>query len=151
MVAVDSYPLAKFIELFQIYMNHPVRFILIVTWQQSCRFPLFFDDMCLRALPVIPLIIYRLIENDATETAERLLAAYHPLIFYHPSRFSFVRDTLSYFYGHLPTKLVLRLLSSMDLPKVCTTFPYKCSLCSNVALINEVVKGDDSLKNLLIY
>jgi hypothetical protein len=78
----------------------------------------FFDDMCLRALPVIPLIIYRLIENDATETAERLLMVYAPLIFYHPTRFSFVRDTLAYFYGHLPTKLVRRLLSSMDLAKV---------------------------------
>ncbi len=79
---------------------------------------MFFDDMCLRALPVIPLIIYRLIENDATETAERLLMVYAPLIFYHPTRFSFVRDTLAYFYGHLPTKLVRRLLSSMDLAKV---------------------------------
>lgn len=82
------------------------------------RFPLFFDDMCLRALPVIPLIVYRLIENDATETAERLLHVYTPLIFYHPTRFSFVRDTLAYFYGHLPTKLVRRLLGSLDLPKI---------------------------------
>ncbi|KAG0577554.1 hypothetical protein KC19_5G164800 [Ceratodon purpureus] len=82
------------------------------------RFPLYFDDMCLRALPVISLIVYRLIENDATETADRLLLVYAPLIFYHPTRFSFVRDTLAYFYGHLPPKLVLRLISSLDLHKI---------------------------------
>lgn len=77
---------------------------------------------------MIPLIVYRLIENDATETAERLLHVYAPLILYHPTRFSFVRDTLAYFYGHLPPKLVLRLLSSLDLPKVRIVFTFKFQL-----------------------
>ncbi|KAL3685167.1 hypothetical protein R1sor_003189 [Riccia sorocarpa] len=82
------------------------------------RYPIFFDDMCLRALPVIPLIIYRLIENDATETAERVLTAYNGLLVYHPGYFSFVRDILAYFYGSLPPKLIVSLLGSLNLNKV---------------------------------
>jgi mediator of RNA polymerase II transcription subunit 23 len=111
------------------------------------RYPVFFDDMCLRALPVIPLIIYRLIENDATETAERLLMVYAPLIFYHPTRFSFVRDTLAYFYGHLPTKLVRRLLSSMDLAKI----PFSEAFLQHIKSVNSGNSPSyDYFANLLV-
>ncbi|KAL2653365.1 hypothetical protein R1flu_021493 [Riccia fluitans] len=82
------------------------------------RYPIFFDEMCLRALPVIPLIIYRLIENDATETAERVLTSYERLLVYHPAYFSFVRDILAYFYGSLPSKLIVSLLGNLNLSKV---------------------------------
>ncbi|BFI23757.1 mediator of RNA polymerase II transcription subunit 23 [Marchantia polymorpha subsp. ruderalis] len=82
------------------------------------RYPIFFDEMSLRALPVIPLIIYRLIENDATDTAERLLFSYQRLLLHHPAQFSFVRDTLAYFYGSLPTKLIVGLLRGLDLNKI---------------------------------
>lgn len=71
-----------------------------------------------RLLPVIPLIIYRLIENDVTETAEKLLAIYSQYLAYHPLRFTFVRDILAYFYGLLPSKLIVRILSVLDIPKV---------------------------------
>jgi mediator of RNA polymerase II transcription subunit 23 len=62
-------------------------------------------------LPVIPLIIYRLIENDATDIADRVLAFYSSLLAFHPLRFTFVRDILAYFYGHLPIKLIGRILN----------------------------------------
>lgn len=82
------------------------------------RFPVYFDDMCARALPVIQLVIYRFIENDALETAERLLDEYSTLLAYHPFRFTFVRDTLAYFYGTLSSKFVIKLLLSLDLTKI---------------------------------
>ncbi|KAI5077336.1 hypothetical protein GOP47_0007160 [Adiantum capillus-veneris] len=82
------------------------------------RFPVFFDDMCVRALPVFTLLLFRFIENDALEIAERLLEKYSILFTYHPTRFTFVRDTLAYFYGHLPSKFVIRLLSNLDLTKI---------------------------------
>lgn len=69
-------------------------------------------------LPVIPLIVYRLLENDAVDPADRVLAMYSPLLEYHPLRFTFVRDILAYFYGHLPGKLVVRILNVLDLSKV---------------------------------
>lgn len=69
-------------------------------------------------LPVIPLIIYRLIENDGTDFAERVLALYAPLLAYHPLRFTFVRDILAYFYGNLPNKLIVRILNVLDVSKV---------------------------------
>ncbi|KAJ7524381.1 hypothetical protein O6H91_17G002600 [Diphasiastrum complanatum] len=97
------------------------------------RYPLFFDDMCVRALPVLPLIIHRLIENEATETAERVLVAYSPLLLYHPARFSFVRDTLAYFYCHLPNKLIIRLLSTLDLSKI----PFSEAFLQHVRSINS--------------
>jgi len=69
-------------------------------------------------LPVIPLIVYRLIENDAIDPADRLLAMYSPFLAYHPLKFTFVRDILAYFYGHLPAKLIVRILKVLDLKKV---------------------------------
>ncbi|KAF3773108.1 Mediator of RNA polymerase II transcription subunit 23 [Nymphaea thermarum] len=81
-------------------------------------YPPFFDDVATRMLPVIPLIVYRLIENDAVDAAERLLATYSGLLVYHPLRFTFVREILAYFYGHLPSKLVVRILHVLDLPKI---------------------------------
>lgn len=69
-------------------------------------------------LPVIPLIIYRLIENDGTDAAERVLALYTPLLAYLPLRFTFVRDILAYFYGNLPDKLIVRILNVLDVSKV---------------------------------
>lgn len=82
------------------------------------RYPVFFDDIAARLLPVIPLIIYRLIENDAMDPADRLLAMYSPLLAYYPLRFTFVRDILAYFYGHLPGKLIVRILNVLDISKV---------------------------------
>lgn len=82
------------------------------------RYPTFFDDSPTRLLPVIPLIVYRLIENDATDAAVRVLAAYSSFLIHHPLRFSFVRDILAYFYGHLPNNLILRLLNVLDISKV---------------------------------
>ena len=84
------------------------------------RYPTFFDDIAARLLPVIPLIVYRLIENDATESADRILAMYSLFLAYHPLRFTFVRDILAYFYGHLPGKLIVRILNVLDLSKVIT-------------------------------
>jgi len=89
------------------------------------RYPVFFDDIAARLLPVIPLIIYRLIENDAMDTAERVLAMYTPLLAYYPLRFTFVRDILAYFYGHLPGKLIVRILNVLDVSKV-TNFIFSC-------------------------
>jgi len=88
------------------------------TYRLSCRFPVFFDDVVGRLLPVIPLVIYRLIENDHTDQAERVLVIYKQLLAYHPFRFTFVRDILAYFYGHLPGKLIVRILNVLDIPKV---------------------------------
>ena len=82
------------------------------------RYPTFFDDVAARLLPVIPLIVYRLIENDAIDPADRILAMYSPLLAYHPLRFTFVRDILAYFYGHLPGKLIVDVLNILDLSKV---------------------------------
>ncbi|XP_024525879.1 mediator of RNA polymerase II transcription subunit 23 [Selaginella moellendorffii] len=114
------------------------------------RYPVFFDDMALRALPVIHLVVYRLIENDATDTAEHVLTAYSPLLRYHPTRFTFVRDTLAYFYGHLPNKLILRLLSSLDIAKMPVseafirilntgTPPYDYYVTMLLNLVNNVI------------
>ncbi|PKU68672.1 Mediator of RNA polymerase II transcription subunit 23 [Dendrobium catenatum] len=82
------------------------------------RYPPFFDDIAARLVPVIPLIIYRLIENDATDIAERVLALYSSLLIFHPLRFTFVRDILAYFYGHLPSKLIVRILKVLDISKI---------------------------------
>ncbi|CAM6090169.1 unnamed protein product [Calypogeia fissa] len=109
------------------------------------RYPIFFDEMCLRALPIIPLIMYRLIENDATETAERLLASYSGLFFYHPAHFTFVRDTLAYFYGSLPSKLVVRLLGSLDLTKI----PFSDTFLQHVSLNTGNTLSHEYYSNLL--
>lgn len=88
------------------------------------RYPTFFDDLAARLLPVIPLIVYRLIENDAMDLAERVLVTYSKFLAYHPLRFTFVRDILAYFYGHLPAKLILRILHVLDLTKVIIVLFY---------------------------
>lgn len=75
--------------------------------------------MAARLLPVIPLIIYRLIENDAVDAADRVLYVYSTFLVYHPLRFTFVRDILAYFYGHLSGKLIVRILKVLDVSKVC--------------------------------
>lgn len=82
------------------------------------RYPTFFDDVAARLLPVMPLVVYRLIENDAVEAADNLLSVYSYFLAYHPLRFTFVRDILAYFYGHLPPKLIVRILKVLDLSKV---------------------------------
>uniref|UniRef100_A0A7N0ULE3 Mediator of RNA polymerase II transcription subunit 23 n=1 Tax=Kalanchoe fedtschenkoi TaxID=63787 RepID=A0A7N0ULE3_KALFE len=87
-----------------------------LSWKD--RYPTFFDDLAARLLPVIPLIVYRLIENDAIDAAERILALYSPFLAYHPLRFAFVRDILAYFYGNLPAKLIVRILNVLDLSKI---------------------------------
>lgn len=69
-------------------------------------------------LPVIPLIIYRLIENDIIDATEQLLSLFTQFLAFHPFRFSLVRDMLAYFYGHLPGKLVVRILGILDVKKV---------------------------------
>ncbi|KAL2904623.1 Mediator of RNA polymerase II transcription subunit 23 [Bienertia sinuspersici] len=102
-----------------------------LSWKD--RFPVIFDDIAARLLPVIPLVVYRLIENDATEHAERVLVMYKQLLAYHPLRFTFVRDILAYFYGHLPGKLIVRILSVLDIPKI----PFSESFPQHIALSNS--------------
>nr|GLL46879.1 mediator of RNA polymerase II transcription subunit 23 [Ipomoea trifida] len=80
-----------------------------LSWKE--RYPTFFDDIAARLLPVIPLIIYRLIENDAMDAADRVLQVYASFLHYYPLNFTFVRDILAYFYGHLHGKLILRILN----------------------------------------
>lgn len=82
------------------------------------RYPTFFDDIAARLLPVIPLVVYRLIENDALDAAYSVLGTHSLFLAYHPLRFSFVRDILAYFYGHLPGNFVVRVLKVLDLSKV---------------------------------
>ncbi|KAG7016782.1 Mediator of RNA polymerase II transcription subunit 23 [Cucurbita argyrosperma subsp. argyrosperma] len=98
-----------------------------LSWKD--RYPVFFDDIAARLLPVIPLIVYRLIENDAVDQADRVLAMYSPFLAYHPLRFTFVRDILAYFYGHLPNKLIVRILYVLDISKIpfSESFPHYIS------------------------
>lgn len=90
----------------------------MLTLYNVTRYPTFFDDIAARLLPVIPLIIYRLIENDAIDAADRVLQVYSTFLHYYPLNFTFVRDILAYFYGHLPGKLILRILYVLDVKKV---------------------------------
>jgi mediator of RNA polymerase II transcription subunit 23 len=98
----------------------------------------FFDDIAARLLPIIPLIIYRLIENDAMDKAERLLALYSPLLAYYPLRFTFVRDILAYFYGHLPGKLIVRILNVLDISKVINFILFCQQFCVSLKLFNFI-------------
>ncbi|KAF8083444.1 hypothetical protein N665_0772s0014 [Sinapis alba] len=82
------------------------------------RNPTFFDDIAARLLPVIPLVVYRFIENNAMDTADKILTAYSSFLAYHPLRFTFVRDILAYFYGHLPGQLVVKILRVLGLSKI---------------------------------
>ncbi|KAF9587040.1 hypothetical protein IFM89_039726 [Coptis chinensis] len=104
-----------------------------LSWKE--RYPPFLDDIAARLLPVIPLIVYRLIENDATDTADKVLNAFNSFLAYHPLRFTFVRDILAYFYGHLPSKLILRILNVLDLSKI----PFSESFPQHISSSNPVV------------
>ncbi|CDY21426.1 BnaA09g30010D [Brassica napus] len=88
-----------------------------LAWKDN-RYPTFFDDIAARLLPVIPLVVYRLIENNAMDTADKILTAYSNFLAYHPFRFTFVRDILAYFYGHLPGQLVVKILRVLGLSKI---------------------------------
>ncbi|CAH2033702.1 unnamed protein product [Thlaspi arvense] len=101
-----------------------------LSWKD--RYPTFFDDIAARLLPVIPLVVYRFIENNAMDAAENILTAYAHFVAYHPLRFTFVRDILAYFYGHLPGTLVMRILRVLDLSKIpfSESFPQYISTTS---------------------
>ncbi|XP_019412778.1 PREDICTED: mediator of RNA polymerase II transcription subunit 23-like [Lupinus angustifolius] len=116
----------KRVELQKALGNH-------LSWKD--RYPVFFDDIAARLLPVIPLIVYRLIENDAMDPAERILAMYSPLLAYYPLRFTFVRDILAYFYGHLPGKLIVRILNVLDISKI----PFSESFPQQISSSNPVM------------
>ncbi|KAF2308392.1 hypothetical protein GH714_006677 [Hevea brasiliensis] len=116
----------KRLELQKALGNH-------LSWKD--RYPTFFDDIAARLLPVIPLIVYRLIENDAIDPADRVLAMYSPFLAYHPLRFTFVRDILAYFYGHLPGKLIVRILNVLDLSKI----PFSESFPQHISSSNPVM------------
>ncbi|XP_021746829.1 mediator of RNA polymerase II transcription subunit 23-like [Chenopodium quinoa] len=115
-----------------------------LSWKE--RFPVIFDDIAARLLPVIPLVVYRLIENDAMDHAERVLAMYKQLLAYHPLRFTFVRDILAYFYGHLPGKLIVRILNLLDIPKI----PFSESFPQYIALSNSSCPPPDYFASLLL-
>ncbi|CAN6727864.1 unnamed protein product [Malus baccata var. baccata] len=116
----------KRVELQKALGNH-------LSWKD--RYPTFFDDIAGRLLPVIPLIVYRLIENDAIDSAEGILVMYSTFLKYHPLRFTFVRDILAYFYGHLPGKLIVRILNGLEVNKIpfSESFPVHMNL-SNSAM-----------------
>ncbi|KAL1194124.1 Mediator of RNA polymerase II transcription subunit 23 [Cardamine amara subsp. amara] len=131
-----------------------------LSWKD--RYPTFFDDIAARLLPVIPLVVYRLIENDALDAAYNVLGTHSLFLAYHPLRFSFVRDILAYFYGHLPGNFVLRILKVLDLskipfsesfpqfispagPAVCPPLEYFASLLLN--LVNNVIPPLSSSSN----
>ncbi|TXG57184.1 hypothetical protein EZV62_018497 [Acer yangbiense] len=116
----------KRVELQKALGNH-------LSWKD--RYPTFFDDIAAHLLPVIPLIVYRLIENDAMDSADRVLATYSPFLAYHPLRFTFVRDILAYFYGHLPGKLIVRILHVLDLAKI----PFSESFPQHISSSNPVL------------
>lgn len=116
----------KRVELQKALGNH-------LSWKD--RHPTCFDDIAARLLPVIPLIIYRLIENDATDPADRVLAMYSVFLAHHPLRFTFVRDILAYFYGVLPGKLIVRILKVLDLSKI----PFSESFPQHISSTNPAM------------
>ncbi|KAL7090796.1 hypothetical protein ACP275_12G064500 [Erythranthe tilingii] len=131
-----------------------------LSWKD--RYPTFFDDIAARLLPVIPLIIYRLIENDAIDAADRVLQVYSTFLHYYPLNFTFVRDILAYFYGHLPGKLILRILNVLDVKKIpfSESFPQhinssNASICPPLdyfatlllGLVNHVIPPLNNSKN----
>ncbi|KAL0005249.1 hypothetical protein SO802_012810 [Lithocarpus litseifolius] len=127
----------KRVELQKALGNH-------LSWKD--RYPTFFDDVAARLLPVIPLIVYRLIENDAIDPADRLLAMYSPFLAYHPLKFTFVRDILAYFYGHLSAKLIVRILKVLDLTKI----PFSESFPQHITSSNPVCPPMDYFATLLL-
>ncbi|XP_051192824.1 mediator of RNA polymerase II transcription subunit 23 [Lolium perenne] len=117
-----------------------------LSWKD--RYPPFFDDIAARLLPVIPLIIYRLIENDATDIADRVLAFYSTFLAFHPLRFTFVRDILAYFYGHLPSKLIVRILNVLG---VSTKTPFSDSFAQTLGSSNSsICPPPEYFANLLL-
>ncbi|CAN6233571.1 unnamed protein product [Urochloa humidicola] len=129
----------KRVELQKALGNH-------LSWKD--RYPPFFDDIAARLLPVIPLIIYRLIENDATDIADRVLAFYSSLLAFHPLRFTFVRDILAYFYGHLPIKLIGRILNLLG---VSTKTPFSENFAKYLVSSNSsVCPPPEYFANLLL-
>lgn len=62
--------------------------------------------------------MYRLVENEAFDLADGVISMYSQFLAYYPFRFTFVRDILAYFYGHLPGKLIVRILNVLDIGKV---------------------------------
>lgn len=112
-----------FLICFGNFVLHSAKIGVFPFYYVKRRYPTFFDDIAARLLPVIPLVVYRLIENNAMEQADNLLLAHSHFLAYHPLRFTFVRDILAYFYGHLPGKLVLRMLKVLDLSKVIEINP----------------------------
>lgn len=130
-----------------------------LSWKE--RYPTYFDDIAARLLPIIPLIIYRLIENDAMDPADNILQLYSSFLHYYPLNFTFVRDLLAYFYGHLPGKLIFRILNVLDIKKIrfsesfpqhvnstnaiCPPLEYFASLLLN--LVNNVIPPLPNLKN----
>lgn len=118
--------LPKRIELQKALGNH-------LSWKE--RHPPFFDDIAARLIPVVPLIVYRLIENDAMDIADRVLAFYSSILTFHPFRFTFVRDILAYFYGHLPSKLIVRILKVLDISKI----PFSESFPQHVSSSNPAI------------
>ncbi|CAA2969488.1 Hypothetical predicted protein [Olea europaea subsp. europaea] len=116
----------KRVELQKALGNH-------LSWKE--RYPTFFDDIAARLLPIIPLIIYRLIENDAIDAADRVLQCYSAFLHYYPLNFTFVRDILAYFYGHLPAKFILRILNVLDVKKI----PFSDSFPQHVNSSNAAI------------
>ncbi|KAL5207993.1 hypothetical protein ABZP36_032428 [Zizania latifolia] len=129
----------KRVELQKALGNH-------LSWKD--RYPPFFDDVAARLLPVIPLIIYRLIENDATDIADRVLAFYSTFLAFHPLRFTFVRDILAYFYGNLPNKLIVRILNVLG---VSTKTPFSDSFAQYLGSSNSsICPPPEYFANLLL-
>ncbi|PKI79261.1 hypothetical protein CRG98_000381, partial [Punica granatum] len=118
-----------------------------LSWKD--RYPPFFDDIAARLLAVFPLIIYRLIENDAIDSTERLLTIYSQFLAYHPFRYSFVRDILAYFYGHLPGKLIVRILSILDAQKVAK-IPFSELFQQLISATNPICPPLDYFATLLL-
>ncbi|KAL7602984.1 hypothetical protein Lser_V15G14952 [Lactuca serriola] len=104
-----------------------------LSWKE--RSPTYFDDMAARLLPVFPLIIYRLIENNLTDLADRLLQFHSSFLHFYPLNFTFVRDILSYFYPHLPQNLIFRILSILDIKKTpfSESFPQHVNSSNNIS------------------
>lgn len=129
--------ISKRVELQKALGNH-------LSWKE--RYPTFFDDIAARLLPVIPLIIYRLIENDAADAADRLLQFYSPFLHYYPLNFTFVRDILAYFYGHIPGKLILRILNVLDIKKM----PFSDSFPQHINSSNAMCPPLEYFASLLL-
>ncbi|KAE8730080.1 Jasmonate-zim-domain protein 3, putative isoform 1 [Hibiscus syriacus] len=60
---------------------------------------------------------------------------YSVFLAYHPLRFTFVRDILAYFYGHLPGKLIVRILNVLDLSKI----PFSESFPQHIGSSNPAI------------